>query len=540
MVCSQKHARKNRSLASIRLWRIALYIRLSKEDGHDESLSVANQRKILREFVQNNFEGEYVLVGEYVDDGVTGTDYERPAFQKLLEDVETGTVNCVICKNLARAFRNYSHQGYFLESFFPQHATRFITLDGPKIDSFLAPEVVQGYEVSLSGIMNDRYAGRTSLDVRRTLDMKRRKGEFIGAFAPYGYRKDPENKNHLLVDPEAAQVVREIFAWFLNGNSKGEIVRRLNERGVTNPALYKQENGLHYSNPNRERNDGMWSLRTVSVILSNEVYTGTMVQGRQRVISYKVHDCISVPKEEWFVVEGTHEPIVDRETFQLVQKLSQRNTRTAPGTGKVHLLAGLVFCGICGKAMHRTSARGVGYFCCRTYQEKSHQACQKHTIRTDVVEQIALEAVQSQIARLKEIDSIGEAVQQRKDGVVRQKWSDRSLPHIRGELERIQRRLDGLYLDWKSGELNREDYGRMKDRLEEQAQRLRDRALHLEEERASEKGEEVDHLKDFLRRKNIVQLDRGLAVALIEQILVLDGKIAIQFCFPDPCAGRGG
>lgn len=539
-MCSQKRARKNRSLASIRLWRIALYIRLSKEDGHDESLSVANQRKILREFVQNNFEGEYVLVGEYVDDGVTGTDYERPAFQKLLGDIETGTVNCVICKNLARAFRNYSHQGYFLESFFPQHATRFIALDGPKIDNFLAPEVVHGYEVPLSGIMNDRYAGRTSLDVRRTLDMKRRRGEFIGAFAPYGYRKDPENKNHLLVDPEAAQVVREIFAWFLNGNSKGEIVRRLNERGVANPALYKRKNGLHYSNPNWERNDGMWSLRTVSVILSNEVYTGTMVQGRQRVISYKVHDCISVPKEEWFVVEGTHEPIIDRETFQLVQKLSQRNTRTAPGTGKVHLLAGLVFCGVCGKAMHRTSARGTGYFCCRTYQEKSHRACQKHTIRTDVLEQIALEAVQSQIALLKEIDSIGEAVQQRKDSAARQNWSDRSLPRTRGELERIQRLLDGLYLDWKSGELNRESYCRMKDRLEEQAKRLWDRAQHMEEERMRAKGEEADHLQDFLRRKNIVQLDRGLAVALIEQILVLDGKIEIQFRFTDPCAGQGG
>ena len=131
---SRTRTPKNRSLAAVRLWRVALYIRLSKEDGHDESLSVTNQRKILREFIQNHFEGKYLFVGEYVDDGVTGTDYERPAFQMLLEDIETGTVNCVICKNLARAFRNYAHQGYFLESFFPQHATRFITLDGPRID----------------------------------------------------------------------------------------------------------------------------------------------------------------------------------------------------------------------------------------------------------------------------------------------------------------------------------------------------------------------------------------------------------------------
>lgn len=533
-MCSRKRTPKNRTFAAIRLWRIALYIRLSKEDGHDESLSVANQRKILREFVQNSFEGEYLLVGEYVDDGVTGTDYERPAFQKLLEDIETGTVNCVICKNLARAFRNYSHQGYFLESFFPRHGTRFITLDGPKIDSFLTPEVVQGYEVPLSGIMNDRYAGRTSLDVRRTLDMKRRKGEFIGAFAPYGYRKDPENKNRLLVDPEAARVVQDIYNWFLNGSSKGEIVRQLNELGVANPALYKRENGQRYFSPNQECNDGMWSLRTVSVILSNEVYTGTMVQGRQRVISYKVHDCVSVPKEEWFVVEGTHEPIIDRETFRLVQKLNQRNTRTAPGTGTVHLLAGLVFCGACGKAMHRTSARGTGYFCCRTYQEKSRQACQKHTIRTDVVEKIALEAIQSQIALLREIDSIGKAVRKYKDNFRRWEQLDRSLPRARGELERMQRMLDELYLDWKSGELNREDYCRMKERLEEQEKRLHDRIKNLEEEGNKERRGETDRLKDFLSRRNIVRLDRGLAVTLIHQILISDGGIVVQFNFSDP------
>ena len=532
-VYSRKGIPKKQTLSSNGFWQIALYIRLSREDGNDESLSVANQRKILREFIQNQFEGEYRLVGEYVDDGVTGTDWERPAFQTLVEDIEAGAINCVICKNLARAFRNYSHQGYFLESFFPRHGTRFITLDGPSIDSFLRPEVVQGYEVPLSGIMNDRYAGRTSLDVRRTLDMKRRKGEFIGAFAPYGYRKDPENKNRLLADPEAARVVRDIYGWFVNGSSKGEIVRRLNELGIENPASYKRRNGLHYCNPNRERSDGMWSLRTVSVILSNEVYTGTMVQGRQRVISYKVHDCVSVPKEEWFVVEGTHEPIIDRETFQLVQKLSRRKTRTPHGTGTVHPLAGLVFCGVCGKAMHRTRARETGYFCCRTYQEKSRRACQKHTIRVDVLERIVLEAVQGQIARLEEIDSIGEAVRRKKAYAARQERSNCGLVRARKELARIHRRLDELYLDWKDGELNREDYTRRKKRLEDQAECLGNRIRGLEAEET--KGEEgaPEGLSEFLRRGNIVALDRGLAVTLLHQIRIWEGKIEIQFVFSE-------
>ena len=519
------------------VWRIALYIRLSREDGRDESLSVANQRRILREFVEERLEGEHLLVGEYVDDGATGTDYARPAFQSMLEDIEAGVVNCVICKNLARAFRNYADQGYFLESYFPRHKTRFITLDGPQIDSFLAPEVIQGYEVPLSGIMNDRYAGRTSMDVRRVLDMKRRKGEFIGAFAPYGYRKDPQNKNRLQVDPEAARVVRDIYDWFLEGNSKGEIVRRLNGLGVENPAQYKGKSGLHYFNPNRDQNDGMWSLRTVSAILSNELYTGTMVQGRQRVVSYKVHDCVSVPKEEWFVVEGTHEPIVDRETFRLVQELSRRNTRSAPGKGTVHLLAGLVFCGDCGKAMRRSSAKGTGYFCCRTYWEKSRQACQKHTVRVDVVEQLVLEAVQHQISRIKRIDQIGEAVRQHRECAARKELPDQVLVRVKEELTRTQRLMDGVYLDWKSGELSREDYCRIKERLEEQNRRLRERIQCLEEKQNGEpdgREPESDELAEFLRRRNIRCLDRRFAVTLIEGIWVRDGELRLRFRFSDP------
>lgn len=169
------------------IWKIALYIRLSKDDGNDESLSVTNQRKILTEYVEHFFQGEYIIVDYYVDDGRTETDYDRPDFQRMIQDIELGKVNCVICKNLARAFRNYSDQGYFIESFFPLHSTRFITLSDPKIDTYLNPEAVSGMEVPIDGLMNDRFAAQTSNSVRRTFDNKRRNGEFIGAFAPFGY-----------------------------------------------------------------------------------------------------------------------------------------------------------------------------------------------------------------------------------------------------------------------------------------------------------------------------------------------------------------
>ena len=226
--------------AKLRIWKIAIYIRLSRDDGYDESLSVTNQRKIILEYLEKFFEDEYELVNIYIDDGKTGTDYERPAFQQMIKDVENGTVNCIVCKTLARAFRNYSDQGYFLEKVFPLNGTRFISIGSPALDTYLNPDaILDGMEVPISGLMNDRYAARTSKDIRRTFDMKRRNGEFIGAFAPYGYAKDPENKNCLIVDEEAAQVVRNIFYWYVNeGMSISGIVRHLNELAVLTPTSY--------------------------------------------------------------------------------------------------------------------------------------------------------------------------------------------------------------------------------------------------------------------------------------------------------------
>lgn len=306
-----------------KVWRIAVYIRLSKDDGNDESLSVTNQKKIIMEYLELLFEGKYIIVDFYVDDGMSGTtDYERPDFQRMIHDVETGEVNCIICKTLARAFRNYSDQGYFLENFFPSHGVRFISTGDPVIDTFTHPEVIQGMEVPFTGLMNDRYAARTSNDVRRTFNMKRRKGEFIGAFAPYGYMKDPDDKHHLIIDDEAAQVVRNIFEWFVHeGMSKRGIVKQVNEMGVTTPTEYKHNKGLPFKSPTASRNDDLWAINSVFRILKNQMYVGNMVQGQQRVISYKVHDKIATPESEWFVVENTHEPIVSKDLFNKAQDL---------------------------------------------------------------------------------------------------------------------------------------------------------------------------------------------------------------------------
>lgn len=238
---------KNRTVKTQIVWKIGKYIRLSREDGNIVSESVVNQDQILNDEIPGFFEdGLYEVVDTYIDDGTSGTtDLERRDFQRMVQDMKCGRINCVIVKNLSRAFRNSANQGHFLEEFIPLYSTRFISLYQPRIDTFLDPEVVHSLEVSITGFMNEQYAYKTSADVRRTFKHKRENGEFIGAFAPYGYAKDPEDKNALIIDEEAAQVVRDIFSWFITeGLSKNGIAKRLNEYGILNPAAYKRSKGV--------------------------------------------------------------------------------------------------------------------------------------------------------------------------------------------------------------------------------------------------------------------------------------------------------
>lgn len=540
------------------LWHIALYIRLSKDDGNDESLSVTNQKKILKEFLEKFFQEAYVIVDTYADDGLTGTDYERPGFQRMIHDVETGKVNCIICKNLSRAFRNYSDQGYFLENFFPLHNTRFITLGDPKIDTFLNPEVINGLEVPINGLMNDRFAYKTSSDIRRTFDTKRRNGEFIGAFAPYGYVKDPKDKNSLIIDEEAAQVVRNIFQWFVYGDgstkmiidndgraleiltgsmSKAGIARRLNELGIPNPTLYKKLKGFKYSNPNAKLNDGLWSGSAVSRILQNKAYIGTMIQGKQRVISYKVHETIKVPEEEWYQVENTHEAIVTPELFKMAQELQKRDTRTAPGKKENYLFAGVLKCADCKKAMTRRPSKTFVYYNCSTYKRKSKDKCTKHTMRLDILEKAVLLAIQKQIELAPSLETVIERINKTHIAQTKEARLEQLLKLRIEEYEKIENLIIGLYVDWKNEEITQEQYRKMKTKFEQQEEQLKKTIMHIKEE-IDITGRRISsgnpYFQTFLECKNIKELSQGILTELIEGIYIHEnGEITIHFKFDD-------
>lgn len=523
------------------VWRIGKYIRLSRDDGNVVSESVVNQDKILNDEIPGFFEGgPYEVVDTYIDDGTSGTsDLERRDFQRMVQDMKSGRINCIIVKNLSRAFRNSANQGRFLEEFIPLYNTRFISLYQPRIDTFLDPEIVHSLEVSITGFMNEQYAYKTSADVRRTFRHKRENGEFIGAFAPYGYAKSPQDKNALVVDEEAAQVVRSVFSWFISeGMSKAGIAKRLNEYGVLNPAAYKRSKGFRYENPHCKCNDGLWSPTTVSRMLQNPLYIGVLRQGRQKVVSYKVHKRTAVPEEEWSVVEDAVPAIIDPDTFQAAQSLHSLDTRAAPGRREVYLFSGFIRCADCGKSMARHAARGHVYYQCRTYQEKSRDRCTKHSIRLDRLERAVLAAVRGQLAlvdRLPEmIAEIGSAPSARKESLE----LDGLLGQKERELGRVTGALDSLYVDWKSGDITRDQYHRMKARFEEQTRQLQEAVARIQGEREAmaRTGDDTDpYLAAFLSSGTVDSLSRGLLVELIDGIYVhRDKSIEIKFKFADP------
>lgn len=522
---------------------MAVYIRLSKEDARslDESESVSNQRALIEEYIKHMDDGDnYVIVDEYVDDGVSGTtDDERRRFQDMLADIKRGRINCVIVKDLARSFRNYSDQGFYLDDWFPRHNVRFISLFHQPLDSYREPQNMRSIAVPIQGVINENHCAETSDKVREVFDMKRRSGEHIGSFAVYGYQKDPNNRNAFVIDEEAAAVVRDIFNMFLDGMSKNAIVHHLNDHGILCPSLYKQERlGLKYRNPHiTPGKKTLWCAVTVSKILKNRMYCGDMVQGRCRIKSYKIHIQEQVPEDQWYIVEHTHAPIIDREVYEKVQCLLMRDTRTAPGKIQPYLFGGFLRCGDCGKAMTRSQTGNTVYYYCRTYKDRSKKACTKHMIRHDDLEAAVLYAIQMQISLTVDCD-----------GVLRQIGSSPTEnKYIRGltklmeqkkrDLDKITWYKQEIYQDWKNGELSSSDYHAMKENYDNQTGELNRIIEKLKQEQKEDvNGFRVENQYVSMLRQhhNIETLTRDILIELIDQIKVFEGgNICVQFLFSD-------
>ena len=523
----------------LRTWQAALYIRLSKEDldkNKTESASIANQREILKEYLKLHPDISYA--DTYVDDGYSGTDFDRPGWTRLMQDIQLKKINCVIVKDLARLGRNYTQSGDLIDNQFARLGVRFIALNNgidTAADGMNA--ATRCISIGVTNVINESYAASTSVNIRGTLNNHRQQGKFIGAFASYGYMKNPDDHHKLIIDEDAAPIVRMIYSDFIGGMGIIGIVKKLNGMGVPNPTLYKQQKGFKYNS--RSGNDGLWSDRTVRRILQNQMYIGNMVQGVNRTVNYKVHECRSVPKDEWIIVENTHEPIIDRETFDKVQSLFKRNIHTCKSDRKADLFAGYVYCADCGKAMRKKVNMQNGntyrYYKCSTKQKSPH-SCTNHTIRIDELEEVVLSYIQMMIGVVLEYDEVVENIRQnsrkQENGYI-----SRTLEAQKKECEKCLKASAELYPDWKNGEITQEEYQRIRANLNEKIEKLNAMIKNLEAAQAQldSPGAELNSLAEhFIKHRNIEALTRTLIVELIDKILVHEGgKITIKVNFSD-------
>ena len=523
-----------------RIWHAALYIRLSKEDidnNRAESASIGNQREILKEYLK--LHPDIVHTDTYIDDGYSGTDFDRPGWTRLMQDIRLKRIDCVVVKDLARLGRNYTISGDLIDNQFARLGVRFIALNnGIDTAGDGMNAATRCISIGVTNVINESYAASTSVNIRGTLNNHRRQGKFIGAFASYGYMKDKNDYHKLTIDSEAAAVVRMIYEEFISGMSVLGITKKLNGMGIPNPTLYKQQKGLNFNS--RTANDGLWSDRTVRRILQNQMYIGNMVQGVNRTVNYKVHECRAVPKDEWIIVENTHEPVIDRETFDKAQSLFKRNIHSCRADKRADLFAGFVYCADCGKAMYKKVNKQNGkvyrYYKCSTRQKKSPASCTNHTIRIDKLEEAVLTYIQTMIDVAldcgKAIETAKQNVYKKDRGFVRQ-----TLETQKKEREKCIKASAELYLDWKNSDISREEYQRIRLNLNKKLEKLDETIANLEssQKKLDDENEVLNSFAEhFIKHRNIKSLSRSVLVELIDKILVHEGgKITIKVKFDD-------
>lgn len=515
----------------LNLFNVAIYIRLSREDGDkEESDSVGNQRKLLTEYVAKK--DDFILYDVYVDDGYSGTNFNRPSFQRMIADIEDGKVNCVVVKDLSRFGRDYIDTGRYLERYFPELGVRFISVTD-SIDS-----MKQAYDMLLpiKNIFNEQYARDISKKIQATVKSKQKAGEFIGAFTSYGYKKSPVDKNKLVIDDYAADVVRRIFSLYIQGYGKQRIAKRLNAEGILCPAEYKKVNGENYKNCNRLESTTYWSYSTINSILHREMYVGNMVQGtkHQRMRSKQK----KMPKEEWIIVENTHEPIIDKATWEKAQSLLQKRTRELDLETNKNIFAGFVKCGDCGRAMtknmwRRADGSKTYSLYCGTYKRNGKQYCTPHTLPMAVLEDIVLGDLK---AIVDSVDNLKELVQSQSFTASKVKRiADTELSKIKAELERVKRLKKSIYEDYREELISkeeflsyREDYLKKEELYSKQIEALEEK----KKDNVTEDVFETPWLKRLLELKDIETLDRDIVVEMISEIKVYENrKIKITYNF---------
>lgn len=521
-------------------FKVAIYLRLSKEDddlscssgAKSESNSISNQRKLIYDFMKSHPELE--LYDEYKDDGKSGSNFDRAEFQRMMKDIEAGKVNCVVVKDQSRFGRDYIDVGKYKEKIFPKLGVRFITIN-EGYDSLSATSS-DDLAFTINSFVYDFYIRDISTKIRTNLTAKKQNGEYAGAFVAYGYVKDSNDKSKLVVDQFAADVVRDIFRWKIEGLSPQNIAVRLNELGIPSPAEYKKLSGSNYKTSFQTSSKAVWSHVSVRRILKNEIYLGVMIQGKRTTPNYKTKTVVTKAESEWLRVEGTHEAIISVRDFELVQELLRDDTHCRAGDVTVPVYAGRIYCGDCGAAAVRKTVsyagrRYVYYVCNANKHDKT--VCSRHSIREDILGQVIYQTVRHQIDLLLDVDKALRQFENLSWEKHKLKQLDASI-EIQEEVVRKNNTLRlGIYEDLRAGLLDRSEYESLKKEL---AERIAEAAAAIEKLN-KEKREILDGvskqqswIEQFRQYENVTELTRPMVIHLIERINIFeDSNIEIVF-----------
>lgn len=372
-------------------YKVGIYIRLSREDedkeDNNESESITNQRNFILEYLKEN---NYTLYDEYVDDGESGTTFDRPEFNRMITDIEAGKINMIVTKDMSRLGRDYVNFGHYIEKYFPEHHVRYIAINDD-VDTFV--DSIGNDMVPFKAIFNDMYAKDISKKIKASITTKKKQGLFMGTHAPYGYIKDPNDKHKLIIDPVASRIVKRIYKMFIDGNSLQKIGDILTGEGIPKPSVHKK---MNYRYPYSKKTKDIWDEKSIMDILKNPNYTGNLYQNRRKKVNYKSKKIISVPKKDWIVALNTHEAVIDMKTYELVQSIHEKNKLHHKSNERNILFKGFMFCKECSHTIgiNRSSDKKRHYTVCNHYRKHSKQNfCTSHTMRYENIEKAVLKDV---------------------------------------------------------------------------------------------------------------------------------------------------
>lgn len=475
--------------------RVAIYCRLSTEDldkihKENDSESIQNQKLLLMDYAMSQ---NFSIHKMYCDEDYSGLDKNRPQFTQMIKDAEAGLFNIILCKTQSRFTRDMEMVEKYIHGLFVLWGIRFISL----VDNI--DTSIKGNKKSrqINALINEWYCEDLSENIRTVFKKKMQSGQFIGSFAPFGYIKSPDDRHKLRIDEAAAEVVREIYSLYLQGYGCVQIGTILKQRGIQTPSAYKKQQGLKFKNPNcnpYSESFGLWSPNTIKRILKNETYTGRLIQGRERKLSYKNAKVVRTPKEEWIMVDHMHEPIIDEVTFKIVQNLmsNKRNAHKPKngykGVKNAHVLAGKVICLDCGSTLHRgaTGRNGTQYLRCRLSTKTKNHQCTPHSIKlerlVELVEQKLRDLIETYLHANRNTAELMDLFLSLNNTRKALEQKENEVRVCEGKIQEIRKIIANAYADKVKGLLSEVDFLNLKQVFDKEAETYKNKRFRLEEE----------------------------------------------------------